>query len=523
MKYQNIVFIVLDTLRADRVLSEYKNKNLTPNINNLLKNSIYFENCIANSPWTLPSHISMFTGLYPTETTLISKKVDRISNKTPLLTEILKDMGYFTVCFSENAFISKIYGLSRGFDEILNVWDWNPWIKEKYKLSQFFKLLNKFNLFLKKKIKSKLFLKIWAYINNRTEKLIKTIIKYLFLKNILFKLKNQTIKDLEKFFQSLKDNINNKPFYLFFNFLTTHDPYIPLKSTFKSFDITIKDFKIIKDIIIDPLKYRLNVDIKSDLFSEKQIKVIKKLYNACVFSSDIVVKKLISNLIKKGLIENTHIIITSDHGEHLCDQLDHYFWEHNTYQSVYESLMRVPLIIYNSNFKKKIIKDQVQLKDLFHTILHLTGIPSSQNKYLDKKKSIMYQINNDSTPKYIFGEYLKSKDVMIELINAHRRTINKNLIPKIFNHIYFIRSNKIKYIKYNAIKIEEFYNLSSDPHEQTNIANENNKNYKNIKIKIENLLENIKNPKKLIEIITEREKDLIKKTLTGLKSKEFHL
>lgn len=52
MNYPNIIFIVLDTLRVDRVLATYKNKNLTPYIKSLLKNSIYFENCIANSPWT---------------------------------------------------------------------------------------------------------------------------------------------------------------------------------------------------------------------------------------------------------------------------------------------------------------------------------------------------------------------------------------------------------------------------------------------------------------------------------------
>jgi len=153
----------------------------------------------------------------------------------------------------------------------------------------------------------------------------------------------------------------------------------------------------------------------------------------------------------------------------------------------------------------------------------LTGIPSSQNKYLEIKKSIIYQINNNSTPKYIFGEYLKSKDEMLELINVHRKTINKSLIPKIFNHMYFIRSNKLKYIKYNAIKIEEFYDLSIDPHEQINIANENNKNYRIMKLKMENFLNNIKKPEKLTQILTKKEKDLIKKTLKGLKSKEFNL
>ena len=62
MSPPNIILIVLDTFRADRINSYYKDKNLTPYMVNLLDNSIYFKNCIAVSPWTLPSHISMFTG-----------------------------------------------------------------------------------------------------------------------------------------------------------------------------------------------------------------------------------------------------------------------------------------------------------------------------------------------------------------------------------------------------------------------------------------------------------------------------
>jgi len=353
MTQPNIIFIVLDTLRADKMLSNYNNINLTSFIKSLLKNSLYFENCISNSPWTLPSHISMFTGLYSTQNALISKDIEKVSNKIPVLTEILKDLGYYTMCFSENAFISKTYGLTRGFDKVFNVWDWNPWIKEKYIFSRLMGRLHKIDLFIKKRLKNKLFVKNWTIIKDRSEKIIKTILKLAFLSHIIFHLKNDTINDLKIFGKEIENNIDNKPFYIFFNFLTTHDPYIPLKEIFNSFNITIKDFKIIKDMLINPLRSRLDVNIKFKKLSEKQIKVIKKLYNACVFSGDIIVKNVISILKNLGLYENSYIIITSDHGEHLGDKLDHYFWEHNTYQSLYESLVRVPLIIFNTNFKKK--------------------------------------------------------------------------------------------------------------------------------------------------------------------------
>ncbi|MHA1763224.1 MAG: sulfatase-like hydrolase/transferase, partial [Promethearchaeota archaeon] len=61
-KPPHIIFIILDTLRADRVSYHEKNNTITPFLNKLIEHSLCFENCIANVPWTLPSHISMFTG-----------------------------------------------------------------------------------------------------------------------------------------------------------------------------------------------------------------------------------------------------------------------------------------------------------------------------------------------------------------------------------------------------------------------------------------------------------------------------
>ena len=514
MNPPNIIFIVLDTLRGDSVFSNYKNKKITPFLKELLENSMYFENCIANAPWTLPSHINMFTGLYQTQAALVNNELEKLSNKIPILTEILKEMGYSTFCFTENAFISKTYGLARGFDILKKVWDWNPWIRLKFNLSYFIKLLERIDSFLNSKIKIKVFLKLWIHLRDRIENILKLIIKIFFFKDIIFKLKNNTINDLEQYKNQIKGHINNKPGYYFFNFLTTHDPYIPLLHSFKMFDVNLKDFKRIRDILINPKKARLDINIKSKLLSEKQVKTIKKLYDACVLSADVIVKKTLSILRELNLLGDSYIIITSDHGEHLGGRLDHYFWEHNTYQSVYEPLVRVPLLIYNKEFKKRIIKEQVQLKDLFHTIINLTGLP---NSYITLKKSIMNQIETNTTPEYIFGEYPNPKKVMHHLIDSHRRTITKSLIPKIFNDLYFVRSNSYKYIKYDNLPIEEFYDLLNDPNEQNNIFDKNNEEYKKMKLFLENQLKLIKDPEIIKDLITKKEKELVKKIISGFK------
>jgi len=65
-KISQVILIVLDTVRADH-LSIYGGPVATKNMEAFSQDALIFENCVANSPWTLPSHASLFTGLYPTE------------------------------------------------------------------------------------------------------------------------------------------------------------------------------------------------------------------------------------------------------------------------------------------------------------------------------------------------------------------------------------------------------------------------------------------------------------------------
>jgi len=213
MTLPNIILIVLDTLRADRIVINSKDKCITPFIDKILKNSIFFENCIANSPWTLPSHIAMLTGLYPTQNRLLSNNLRQISHKIPLLTEILKDLGYFTICFTENPVINEKNGLNRGFDKNFKSWkSAGSWFNR----NDFFKkFLNYIDLIFSKKIKSRKFLKIWHFLKLILEILLEKITQQIFWKEILFKF--NTLNDLDLFSQILKRNLDKKPFYIYFN------------------------------------------------------------------------------------------------------------------------------------------------------------------------------------------------------------------------------------------------------------------------------------------------------------------
>ena len=62
-----VILIVLDTVRADHLSIYGYHRQNNKNLEEFARDALVFENCIATAPWTLPSHASLFTGLYPTE------------------------------------------------------------------------------------------------------------------------------------------------------------------------------------------------------------------------------------------------------------------------------------------------------------------------------------------------------------------------------------------------------------------------------------------------------------------------
>lgn len=111
----NVILISIDTLRSDR-LSCYGYKYKTsPHIDKLAEEGVLFENIYAQSPWTLPSHMSILTSLYPSVHG-VQTTDDSLSGDFITLAEVLKNNGYYTAAFVDASFVSAKYGFNQGFD-----------------------------------------------------------------------------------------------------------------------------------------------------------------------------------------------------------------------------------------------------------------------------------------------------------------------------------------------------------------------------------------------------------------------
>jgi arylsulfatase A-like enzyme len=112
----NILLISIDCARADHLSIYGYDRKTTPYIDKLSKESVVYENAISPGGWTLPSHASMFTGTYPSKHGCHDKN-HFLENELPTIAEVLNKLGYKTVGFCRNDYVSSSTGLNRGFEE----------------------------------------------------------------------------------------------------------------------------------------------------------------------------------------------------------------------------------------------------------------------------------------------------------------------------------------------------------------------------------------------------------------------
>jgi len=110
----NVLIIAVDTLRPDHLSCYGYRRQTSPNIDELAKHGLLFENAISQAPWTLPSFASVFTSLYPTQHGATTVET-MMQTGFPTLASILGESGYNTGAVVNAPVLRSDYGLNRGF------------------------------------------------------------------------------------------------------------------------------------------------------------------------------------------------------------------------------------------------------------------------------------------------------------------------------------------------------------------------------------------------------------------------
>lgn len=112
----NVILISIDSLRSDHLGAYGYERPTSPNIDRLAARGVVFERARSTTTWTLPSHLSLLTGLYP-EVHGVQRGKRRVSSRVVLCSEVFSKLGYETAALVAAPYLHRRFGFAQGFDE----------------------------------------------------------------------------------------------------------------------------------------------------------------------------------------------------------------------------------------------------------------------------------------------------------------------------------------------------------------------------------------------------------------------
>jgi arylsulfatase A-like enzyme len=113
----NLLLVSIDTLRADRLGCYGYERDTSPALDRFAReHAVRFAQCVAEAPWTLPSHVTLFSGLHPLRHG-VNLPEHAPAGDVTLLAETLRAEGYATFAFTGGGWMSSTWGFDRGFEE----------------------------------------------------------------------------------------------------------------------------------------------------------------------------------------------------------------------------------------------------------------------------------------------------------------------------------------------------------------------------------------------------------------------
>jgi arylsulfatase A-like enzyme len=327
---RNVILIVWDTVRAYNLSPYGYPRMTTPNLARWARRGVRYNVALAPAPWTYPSHSCFFTGRWPYR--LNSQWNHTLETPYPTLAEYLTSRGYQTAGFSANTnCCSYETKLDRGFIHF-----------EDYPLTvqSLFGRTAAGNWILKNILSRGDFREHkWIQLQSRDARGM-----------------NLAVLDW------LRRRRRDRPFFAFVNYYDVHDPYIPPAAYAGRFGITPRA----------PRDYQLLLDFEQsnkDTIDPRDALMARDCYDDCIAFLDDQLGRLLEELLSQGLLENTLVIITSDHGEAFGD---HRIFGHAN--SLYLDEIGVPLVILSPDAPAgRVVVDAVSLRDLPATVVDQLG------------------------------------------------------------------------------------------------------------------------------------------------------
>jgi arylsulfatase A-like enzyme len=329
----NVLFIVLDTVRADHLGFGGSVRNTSPFLDGLARRGVRFEQARATAPWTLPSHASMFTGRWHSELDIDAYR--SLDESLPTIAELFRDQGYATGAFVGNIFnCNSAYGLDRGFAHYADFPEnTRVSVLEALNSTEIGRnLFHHLGLAFELGLDPHAFRKDAAAVNREA----------------LAWLSHQ----------------QGRPFFMFLNYFDAHDPYLLPDGVKPKFGLDPRPAD--QETL---LREWYRIDRRT--LTPHHVAVLRDAYDDGIAYLDDQIARLFAELGRRGVLENTLVVITADHGEELGE---HKLFGHA--KSLYGEELHVPLLIFGTDRVPvgRTVREPVSLRDLPATLFEMLGV-----------------------------------------------------------------------------------------------------------------------------------------------------
>jgi arylsulfatase A-like enzyme len=432
----NVLFAVLDTVRKDRLTVYGHDRPTTPVLADFADEARVYDQAVAPAPWTLPVHASLFTGRYPSEHRATQE--DPYLEGATTLADSLSAAGYATSCYSSNAWITPYTRLTAGFDDQDNFFRMMPGDLLSGPLARGWKRLNDSDRL--RGIADRL-VELGAEVHERLaagggeDSKTPAVI-------------DRTIEFIDR---------ADGPFFSFLNLMDAHLPYHPPRAYAEEFAPGVDS----TDVCQDSTAYNAGARTVDD----DEWDAIRGLYDAEIRHMDAELGRLFDWLRRTGRWEETAVVVCADHGE-LHGEHGLYGHEFN----VYDPLLNVPLLVKHPEVDAGRTDQQVELLDLYHTVLDVTGA-EGQGVALDRRRSLLADDHRAfDGGEFAFAEYHRPVVELNQLESeAADAGIELSEDSRFYSRMRAARRPDGKYIRNERIP-DEAYRLDSDPGETDNRA-----------------------------------------------------
>jgi arylsulfatase A-like enzyme len=403
---RNAIIIVIDALRADHLGCYGYQRPTSPHIDALAAGGTRFANGISTTPWTLPSMATMMTSLYPTVHGAMAPSdvlacmigapnchpVTVLDDSRLTLAEVLQRNGFATAAFVPGrGYTSQVFGFGQGFE---------------------------------------------TFVDSRPE-----------------------TSAIVAGFGEWLDRTLPKRFFAYLHLAEVHAPYTGPYNRYRAdspdaaerarAQAIAEEVRRYREFNFDP-DYRGSMDGSLDAIAhlgparlkpigDRDLAHLVALYDQGISYVDYWIGRLVEELDRRGLLENTVVFLAADHGDELHD---HGGFDHGA--TFYEEMMHIPFILRVPHVGTgRVVDEQVGLIDVMPTLLDLLGIDDAPDV---QGRSIRPLLSGGSLPeRTLFGEAA--------------------MIPGLVAS----RTNRWKYIRPSGAP-PELYDLAADPHEKVNLC-----------------------------------------------------